>query len=106
MPQNLKIQKIKLIKKFNLIIILTYKDCGFAFDAMNASLDNKVFLINYKTGEEVSTRLSFESGQIPQQILYNEHDETIVIGTNYICENTQNASCKLHFYSLIDNNGI
>ena len=101
--QKYKIQKIKMIKKFNLIIVCCYQEGQF--DPMNSSSDNKVLLLNFKTGEELSN-ISFESGQIPQHILYNEHDKSVIIGSNFICENTQNTSCMLHFYSLIDSNGI
>jgi len=66
LSENLKIQKLKVIKKFNLIIVCCYKEANYEIDPMNSNLDNKVLLINFKTGEEIASRISFDSGQIPQ----------------------------------------
>ena len=88
-----QIQSIKIIQKFNLVAICCYSE---------QQGDNKVMLVNMKTGEDLCNSKSMSS--IPQQILYIEQQEIIIIGSSQL--GRSNNKCQVNIYKLINEEGL
>ena len=84
---NHEIQKVLLIKKFSIAVVLCYNP-------------NCALFVNTKSGEIVSQQ-DFDM-DIPSCITYIESLETLIIGTNHI----ENCTSKTNTFKLINSEGI